>query len=444
MAYKKIDTSASNGLIRSLGWLGYTEQTGIETDFYLHVKKNSIAQNIAQSDITITKPSWISAPTLQNYNGYYKLKFNVSQNSTEGESGNREGDITIKHTASNKVLKYNIAQLGKPISNTSLRWTNQFGHEINSYSATIAQKKTGYLLQNLEVFVYNNDSNIKHYSITGRIRNGTSQMNLSDMFDFANSTILGGTFVRLQLKSSVNITFGSSDEYSSDDSKIVYKNGSITKSIEFTLTKKIYVSTNSTGGSTSNNGYIGGGGCCFAAGSQILITKTGKTKNIEDIRNNDKIVSYNRYTQKNYISSVDFVVIKDDVTDIAILNLQDGKTVTMNAYHPILTLDGWKSLTNYNGYSTLCEGDYIKTIDGYSKLETIIREESKEFVTMYNLGVIDNDEIEDIDVDDNFYVNGICVHNTNMPVTVYGLLSEQHNHHNYEYLRCFEDNRYLI
>lgn len=116
----------------------------------------------------------------------------------------------------------------------------------------------------------------------------------------------------------------------------------------------------------------------------------------------------------------------------------------MNAYHPILTLDGWKSLTNYNGYSTLCEGDYIKTIDGYSKLETIIREESKEFVTMYNLGVIDNDEIEDIDVDDNFYVNGICVHNTNMPVTVYGLLSEQHNHHNYEYLRCFEDNRYLI
>lgn len=123
-------------------------------------------------------------------------------------------------------------------------------------------------------------------------------MNLSDMFDFVNSTTYDNTFVRLQLKSSVNITFGSSDEYSSDDSKIVYKNGSITKSIEFTLTKKIYVSTNSTGGSTSNNGYIGGGGggCCFAAGSQILITKTGKTKNIEDIRNNDKIVSYNRYT----------------------------------------------------------------------------------------------------------------------------------------------------
>ena len=43
----------------------------------------------------------------------------------------------------------------------------------------------------------------------------------------------------------------------------------------------------------------------------------------------------------------------------------------MNAYHPILTLDGWKSLTNYHGYATLCEGDYIKTIDGYSKLESI-------------------------------------------------------------------------
>ena len=43
---------------------------------------------------------------------------------------------------------------------------------------------------------------------------------------------------------------------------------------------------------------------------------------------------------------------------------------------------------------------------------------------MYNIGVIDDEETEDIDInkDDNFYVNGICAHNTNEHGTqIYGI-----------------------
>jgi hypothetical protein len=49
----------------------------------------------------------------------------------------------------------------------------------------------------------------------------------------------------------------------------------------------------------------------------------------------------------------------------------------MNAYHPIYTLNGFHSLTNYNNYDTLVVGDMVKCIDGYHEIIDIIETHSQ-------------------------------------------------------------------
>jgi hypothetical protein len=96
---------------------------------------------------------------------------------------------------------------------------------------------------------------------------------------------------------------------------------------------------------------------------------------------------------------------------MAKLTLENGNSVTMNSYHPLLTIDGWKSLTNYNGYPTLTESDILITENGLSPIVSIEKWVSEEPITTYTLNVAGENENPDIDINDNFFANGICAHN---------------------------------
>ena len=150
--------------------------------------------------------------------------------------------------------------------------------------------------------------------------------------------------------------------------------------------------------------------CCFDAGTQILTSLDGSTTNIENLKPGDAVVSCNIYTNQNYIARVHKLITHENTVDLAEIITEDGRRVLMNAYHPLYTTSGWKSLTNYNGYETLQVTDCLKTPDGWIAIKTINRYIS-EPITTYNIDVIDIDEIPDNEIHDNFYANGILAHN---------------------------------
>ena len=154
--------------------------------------------------------------------------------------------------------------------------------------------------------------------------------------------------------------------------------------------------------------------CCFIPGTQVLVSLDGKTKNIEDIKPKDIIISYNILTNEFYEAEAQGIIENKYTTDIAEIYLKTGEKLIMNAYHPIYTEDGFKSLTNHEGYETLTENDKIYTINGLSEIDKIIRYESEPIIT-YNVMCHDFNEYPDDDTNDTFVANGIVVHNAFVP-----------------------------
>lgn len=155
--------------------------------------------------------------------------------------------------------------------------------------------------------------------------------------------------------------------------------------------------------------------CCFEAGTQILVDLSGTTRNIEDMKPGDIAVAYDIQKEVNYLAMVKDTHIKYDTTDIAEIVFSNGSKLTMNAYHPIYTTTGWHSLTNYKNYDILLLGDICRTENGWSEIVNINRYKSSNNITMYSLDLIDIDETNDNDVNDNFFANGIVVHNADCP-----------------------------
>ena len=152
--------------------------------------------------------------------------------------------------------------------------------------------------------------------------------------------------------------------------------------------------------------------CCFVSGTQILVDLDGDTKNIEDMKPGDLAVAYDIEKEINYMAVVKDVIVKDNVVDVAKVKFENGATLKMNAYHPIYTTNGWHSLTNYKNYDTLLVDDICRTSNGWSKIVDIERYYSNP-LKMYTLNLVDIDEMDGIDneANDNFFANGIVVHN---------------------------------
>ena len=150
--------------------------------------------------------------------------------------------------------------------------------------------------------------------------------------------------------------------------------------------------------------------CCFVAGTKVLTSIDGVTKNIENITIGEKVVSYNVKTGENYLTEVKRLIVKEDTTDIAEVTFNNGTTVVMNAYHPLYCKNGFKSITKFNNYEELVVGDIVKTVDGWTEVININRYESEPIVT-YNLDVRDIGEDPDTDTNDTWYANGIVAKN---------------------------------
>ncbi len=147
--------------------------------------------------------------------------------------------------------------------------------------------------------------------------------------------------------------------------------------------------------------------CCFVKGSQVRISLDGIAKNIEDLKVGEQIVIYNEDEKKFELSTVSDTPRNNNVTDKATIVLENGITIEMNAYHPLLTTKGYHSLTEHEGLPLLTDKDILVTINGEIKIKQIVRE-TIEPITMYNLSV--NGEHH------NYVVNSVVAHNANCPV----------------------------
>ena len=150
--------------------------------------------------------------------------------------------------------------------------------------------------------------------------------------------------------------------------------------------------------------------CCFVAGTQIAISTNGETKSIETLKQGDEVLSYNIKTNEFYLTEVRALIANENTIDIAEVYFDNGESLIMNAYHPILTEDGFKSITGYNGYGILTIEDKAKTINGYSIITDIVRYNSDPIIT-YNLSIHDYGENPDDDTNDTYVANSIVVHN---------------------------------
>lgn len=156
-------------------------------------------------------------------------------------------------------------------------------------------------------------------------------------------------------------------------------------------------------------------GCCFVAGTPVIVDYEEGFKPIENIKMGDKVLSYDVKKNIFYQVIVQSLIINKNTTDLATVFFDNGLKLTMNAYHPLYTENGFHSLTNHNNYDTLVIGDRVKTLSGWSTVVGITREELETPITTYNLATKDINENKDDDTLDTFIVNGFVVHNANCP-----------------------------
>lgn len=151
---------------------------------------------------------------------------------------------------------------------------------------------------------------------------------------------------------------------------------------------------------------------CFAAGTKITTDLQGNTKNIEDIKVGDTVVSYDILNDEFYLAKVNGTKVSDVPVAVYDVTLSDGSCVTLTKGHPILTTEGFKAVDSDN-YPELKAGDTVKTMNGEFKVVSV--KACKEPVTVYNIDVIDFDEVEDNNICDTFIANGFIVHNVPEP-----------------------------
>ena len=127
--------------------------------------------------------------------------------------------------------------------------------------------------------------------------------------------------------------------------------------------------------------------CCFVPGTQVKMAD-GKTKNIEDVKVGDIVLSYNEESKEYENCAVTGLITNLNTTNIARINLKDGTKIEMNEYHPIYTQEGWKSLTNYNDLPTLTKEDKVlSTNNEFIEISSIETWKEETPITTYNLSI---------------------------------------------------------
>ena len=142
---------------------------------------------------------------------------------------------------------------------------------------------------------------------------------------------------------------------------------------------------------------------CVYPDSKILIDADGKTTLAKEIKENDDIAYYDFNENVVKIGKVSKVYVHKEATNFVKYTFEDGSYLQATDYHPIYTKEGWKSLTNRNGYEKPEEGDLVKTEEGWKKLTNIEEYTGKE--DCYDFEIVSESGIKV----DNYFANGTLV-----------------------------------
>lgn len=113
---------------------------------------------------------------------------------------------------------------------------------------------------------------------------------------------------------------------------------------------------------------------CFAAGTKILLDNH-TTKNIEDICEGDRVMSFDPQTNTQTSAIVQEIAAVSHC-NLVTYNFENGESITATDDHPLLTTNGWASMnptksTYYDGFDNVAQikiGDRIITESGISTL----------------------------------------------------------------------------
>ena len=133
---------------------------------------------------------------------------------------------------------------------------------------------------------------------------------------------------------------------------------------------------------------------CFVAGTHITM-EDGSTKNIEDVKAGDVVLSWNEATNEK-IGGVVSNILVADVDSVIKIKFEDGTTITTTDEHPFYIDNGWVKAKD------LIVGNICTKINNLpTKIESIIIKEKT--TKVYNL--------LDVTETHTFYANNILVHN---------------------------------
>lgn len=135
--------------------------------------------------------------------------------------------------------------------------------------------------------------------------------------------------------------------------------------------------------------------CCFTPDTLILMSD-GTYKQIIDVQVGDSVRCWDEEIHEVTDGIVERTITNEYTTDMARITFIDGTSVEFNAYHPLYTQDGWKSLTGYDGLPVLTATDTLLSSDGECIIVASIDRWTCEPITTYNL---------DIEECDNFFVS---------------------------------------
>ena len=147
---------------------------------------------------------------------------------------------------------------------------------------------------------------------------------------------------------------------------------------------------------------------CFAAGTQILMDN-GLSKNIEDIKIDEIIIAYNENNKKFVAKKVINTQAHNNTPQMVQISFNNGDILKLTPGHPLLSIEGWKSLDTqaslqgHNVITTLLTiGDIIL---GINKLAIVTNIEY--------LPIEGNNNSYNIDIEDchTYLANGFIAHN---------------------------------
>lgn len=123
---------------------------------------------------------------------------------------------------------------------------------------------------------------------------------------------------------------------------------------------------------------------CFVAGTAVLMADNS-FKVIEEIQVGEKVKSFN-FKNNAYCVGEVTKVATGYTNKLAMVTFDNYEYVVMSQGHPLFTRDGWHSITNKDGYSTLVVGDEVLCGEKYRKIIDIQLIDT-EPIMVYSLGV---------------------------------------------------------